>query len=451
MSHHFDVVILGAGPGGGGVASALSKSGETLRIAITEGEGYGGTCPLRGCNPKKVLLGPSEIVAAARHLHGHGLEGEPRVDWAALQRFRASFVDPIPEKARAAYDRMGVTTLQGEGRFVAENAVSIDGEHYTADHFVIATGQRPRRFDVDAVPGGDFAITSDEFLELPELPRRIAFVGGGFIALEFAHTALRAGAEVVILQRSERLLRGFCEDLADLLVQASREAGMEVVLHAPITAIERQGDAFVLHHGEASTLETDLVVNCTGRVPNIEQLDLGAARVEASGKGVAVTAGMQSVSNPRVYAVGDVAATPYALTPAAVLEARVVARNIRTPNSAVADYTGVPSVCYSIPPLSGCGLTPEAASAQNLPHVVKTKELSQWFPWQRLGETHGRAHLVLDEAEEHVLGAHFMGHMAEELINIFAPFIRSRQSLQPLRDAYWAYPTCGYYAQYMLD
>ncbi|WP_167512293.1 dihydrolipoyl dehydrogenase family protein [Oceanidesulfovibrio marinus] len=448
MPDHYDALILGAGPAGGGVASRLAKAG--LNVAMTDSGPYGGTCPLTGCNPKKVLLGPADLSQMAAHMKGKGIICKPSVNWQELMAFKRTFTEPIPERAFKAYSQEGVTTLTGGGRFTGPDSVEIDGRELTADNIFICTGVRARPL---SFPGAEHLIDNAGFLDMDELPEHIVLVGGGYIAMEFAAIAHYCGARVTVLQRSDAILRGFDNELSGLLMQAMRDAGITLLLNAPVQFVDKNGGRLRVCYGEEGneSVIADAVVNCAGRVPNIETLNLEAAGVETGPKGVQVKPTMQSVSNPKVWAVGDVADTPYELTPTAVLEAEVAVANVLDPAAnREADYTGIPTSCFTLPPLAACGLTVAQAAKQGIPHTVITQDLPSKFPWKRLGEQYGRSKVILDANREYILGAHILGHNAEEMINLFAMAIRNRISLDTLHSTYWAYPTCGYYIQYLV-
>ncbi|MBU1247887.1 MAG: FAD-dependent oxidoreductase, partial [Proteobacteria bacterium] len=207
----------------------------------------------------------------------------------------------------------------------------------------------------------------------------------------------------------------------------------------------------VLSLSDGTTKTCQMAVNCTGRIPDLDGLDLNAGTVAHSRHGIEVNDFLQSITNPAVYAAGDAADTPFGLTPTATIESIALAENILNGNTSMPDFEGVPSVCFTLPPIASAGLAVEMARQMNIPHRVKTGDLSQSFPWKRLGEQAGGYRLVLSEEEDRILGAHLFGHAAEELINTFAAFIRLKTPLSGLRKTVWAYPTCGYYLKYMLD
>lgn len=439
----YDVIVIGAGPAGGGVASPLVEAGK--KVVMVEADGVGGVCPLRGCNPKKVLLAGAEAVEKAGHLAGKGIAGQTSIDWQELERFKRSFVAPVSERAEKHYREQGIDIIHGLAAFTSPHTVEVAGGTLEAENICICTGYVP---NIPNTPGIEHFLTSDDFLELKELPERMVFIGGGFISLEFAHIAARAGVKVTVLVRSERALRNFDAVLVEKLLEASRESGIDIQLNAPVNAIEKNENGLSVITDNV-TYETDMVINCSGRIPSLAGLALEKAGITATRKGIAVNEHMQCVDASHIYAIGDVSSTPYALTPSASHEAEVAARNILDPESASVNFKGIPSVAFTLPPLARVGLSEEEAKKKGIPCKIVEKNLADWFPWQRLGEKYGGSRILLDEKEEIVLGAHIFGHHAEELVNTFALIIRHEIPVHQVRDTMWAYPTSGYYLKYM--
>ncbi len=452
MADSFDLVVLGTGAGGSAPASKCRAAG--WRVAVVDDQPYGGTCAVRGCDPKKVLVGAADLVAWHTRMRGHGVAGEATIEWPALMRFKRTFTDPVPANREAAFTKAGIEMLHGEARFVADDRLMVGDRELTARHVVIATGSGPRPL---GIPGEDLVITSTQFLELDVLPPRIAFVGAGYISLEFAHIARQAGAEVVMLGRGVPL-RSFDEALVGRLLAHSRDMGIDVRLNSPVTRVERVGGSGALrvHAGEGPTaapIETDLVVHGAGRVPNTARLraEAGSVRLDRHGA-VEVNEFLQSTTNPRVYAAGDVVLPPGSipLTPVAAHEGAVVTSNLLHGNAKRPDYRGSPSVVFTLPPLAAVGLTEKAARAQGLAVRIETGDTTRWYSNRRIRESVGMFKTVVDADSDRVLGAHLLGAHADEVINIFALAVRFSIAAKELRQMVYAYPTSGSDVPHML-
>ena len=313
------------------------------------------------------------------------------------------------------------------------------------------------------IPGEDNIRKSDQFLELNELPSRFVFVGGGYISFEFAHIAARAGANVTILHRGARPLDNFDPYLVEMLLQRTRELGIDVRLQTKVEAIESSKAnnnnnirffvyASNTNDGGKYKIEGDMVVHGAGRVPEIDDLELGAAGVERENKkGVKVNEYLQSVSNSLVYAAGDAAASGgLPLTPVATYEGEIVATNLLEGNHVKPNYEGVPSVVFTIPPLASVGLSEEAARKQGLHFRINKASTAAWYSSRRVGENYSGFKVLIEEDTDRILGAHILGPHAEEVINIFVIAIRLGLKARDIKRAIFSYPTNSSDLSYML-
>lgn len=451
MSDHYDLIVLGSGAAGTAPANSCREAGWS--VAVVDDQPFGGTCGNRGCDPKKVLVGAADVVSWQRRMRGYGVAGDASIDWPRLMAFKRTFTDPVPAARESAFEKAGIDTLHGAARFVAEDHLVVGERELTATHVVIATGASPRVLDI---PGEAYVITSTEFMELDALPRRIVFIGAGYVSLEFAHLARHAGAEVVVLGRG-RPLPSFDETLVERLLEHTRTLGIDLRLDHAVNAVERSAAGhFLVHvgHGEqVHVIETDLVVHGAGRVPNSAHLGAEAGNIALEHHGsVRVNEFLQSVSNPRVYAAGDVVRPRGAipLTPVAGHEGRVVATNLLNGNSARPDFRAIASVVFTVPALASVGLTEKAARGAGMHVRVATGDTSQWFASRRVREPVGMFKTIIDEATDRIVGAHLLGAHAEEVINLFAMAIRFDIPVAELRQMMFSYPTGSSNIPYML-
>lgn len=451
MTLIFDLVVIGSGAAGSTVATRCRAAGWT--VAVVDKHPFGGTCALRGCDPKKVLVGAAAALDAARVLSGRGVSPNGlAINWPELMRFKRTFTDPVPEQRKDALHRAGIETFQDVARFTGPAQLSVGGTAVEATRAIaIAAGAKPADL---TIAGREHLLTSDDFLQLPALPSSMAFVGGGYIAFEFAHIAARAGARVAILHRGDRPLEQFDADLVERLVQRTRALGIDVRLRADVRAITAVGHGYRVQFdgdGGGDEIDADCVVHAAGRVPDLDDLQLDVARVERSRDGVRVNGFLQSVSNPKVYAAGDCAATGGPrLTPVAGYEGKVVAANLLEGANTEVDYSAIPSVVFTIPPLARVGLTEAQARAAGLRFTTRHEDTSSWYSSRRVGETASAFKTLIEEGSGRLLGAHILGPQADETISLFGIAMRSGVTADRLKQTIWAYPTHASDLTYMV-
>src|ERR1700752_188984 len=321
----FDVVILGGGNAGIGVTGPVRRAG--LSVAVIESRDLGGTCPNRGCTPKKILVAAGhalhEIERASVH---HIAVGKPKLDWAALIDREKDMIKDIPANLARSMVRRQVEVIKGHASFASPNAIRVDNRTLEAKHIVIATGSKPRPLPI---PGAEHMITSDEMLSERELPGSIVFVGGGVISLEFGHVYARTGVNVTILEALPQLLPAMDADAVVRLQAESERIGIRVKANVGVKRIEpgngRLRVTFV-HDGREQALEADRVVNGAGRIANVDMLELPAGNVAPTNGRVAVDGYLRSPSTPRVYVCGDAVPTSPQLSPIATYEGDIVGR-----------------------------------------------------------------------------------------------------------------------------
>jgi len=491
--HTFDLIVIGTGTAASTTASECRSAGWS--VAIIDSLPFGGTCALRGCDPKKVLVEAAKIIDSNQRHENKGITGSGgvHIKWSDLISFKRTFTDPFPKHREDGYINAEIVPFHGHARFIGPTTVKVEVDKDTNNnnntflngkHILIATGSKPINLNV---PGSENIITSDQFLELGDdnLPNRIVFVGGGYISFEFAHIAARAGAKVTILHRGKQPLEHFDPDLVNRLVQRSRDIGIDVRLQAAVKSIDKSSSSLssssmttfngdgrnklVVHYSSSSsdiskknkrngdemtsTVEADMVVHGADREPNINGLDLmDAGGVKYTHRGIMVNEYLQSVSNPAVYAAGDVAANMgLPLTPVASYDGAVVANNLIRGNTLKSNYNGLPSVVFTIPPLVSVGMQEKEAKDQGLRFKTRYEDTSSWASSRRVGETCAGFKVLVEEDTNRILGAHILGPHAEEIINIFSIAIRLGLTTKDLNDPIlYTYPTNSSDILYML-
>ena len=440
MADAYDLVVIGTGTAASAAISKVARAG--WRTAIVDHRPYGGTCALRGCDPKKMMVSAEEALSAWRHMRGRGIDGELRINWPGLQQFKRSFTDPIPAKREKHFRELGADAFHGPARFTAPDALEVDGRELNFRHVLIATGARPAPL---GIPGEELIATSDDFLELEELPKRILFIGGGYIAAEFSHLAGRAGAEVIVAQRGPRLLKKFDPDMVGLLMPRFEELGIRILTDMQVVSVEPAGSGYQVHargnDGSDHAFETDLPVHAGGRIPDTEALNLAAGGIDVDQGRIKLTDALRSTSNGRVFAAGDAAAKGPPLTPVTTHDGEVVAENLLHGANRTPDYRGVPSVAFTVPAIAAVGLNEEAARKKVSDLKLSCASTPGWFTARRLGETIYGHKILVDPATGEILGAHLVGPHAEEVINLFGLAIRHGLTAGQLSETIFAYPT----------
>ena len=444
----YDLLVIGTGTAAMVAATKVRSAGWS--VAVIDEKPFGGTCALRGCDPKKMLVAGAEVVDASRRMSGNGVAGDVHIDWPDLIAFKRTFTDPIPEKHEHRYRDKDISTFHGSARFTSPKSLSVAGTELEGRHVLIATGAEPVEL---GLPGEEHLVDHEAFLALEALPRRIVLVGGGYIAAEFSHIAARAGAEVTILQRGPRMLSRFEPELVGWLMDAFSAIGIVVRTNTTVTAVEKNGDAFTVRAqtgGDQVTVEADLVVHAAGRTPALDRLNLAAANIDVTRGRLELNSYLQSVSNPAVYAAGDAAQMGSPLTPVSSHDAKAVAANLIEANHRKPDYRGVPSVAFTLPPIAAVGMGEAEASRAGLQFKAKSERASDWYTARRVAEPVYGYKTLVEEGTGRILGAHLVGPHADEVINLFGLAIRHGLTADDLKSTMFAYPTGASDIGYML-
>lgn len=449
MMKEYDLVVIGSGTAGSIAATKCKKAGWS--VAMIDERPFGGTCALRGCDPKKVLVGITEYVDGIERLKGSGINGDIHINWNDLMQYKKTFTDDFPEKKEKGLKKQGIDTYHGHAMFIDEDKVQVNDETLKGNRFLIATGASPAKLPIE---GSEHLTFSDEFLELEELPKDIVFVGGGFISFEFAHIASRAGANVHIIHRGEQPLEGFEKDLVDQLVNYSKDIGIQIHLATEVNEIKKTENHYKVigsQGDETKEFTGDIVIHGAGRTANIDSLNLDKAHVKINKNGIDINDYLQSTSNSRVYAAGDVSDSPgKPLTPVAGMESHMVASNLLKGNHTTYTEQVIPTSVFTLPKLATVGMTEEEAGEKGLEFKVNAIDTSKWFTYKRTNQAVAFAKVLINKKNDQVIGAHLLSHEADELINLFATAIQFELSTKDLKKMMFAYPTSASDIGYML-
>lgn len=412
----FDYDLFVIGGGSGGVRAARIAAGYGAKVAIAEEYRYGGTCVIRGCVPKKLFMYAGAFADDFADAPAYGWDiAVNGFDWARLIQNKDKEIARLEAVYRKLLDGSGVKIYDAKAAFSDPHVVNVGGEEVRAQHILIATGGRP---SVPDVPGAQWLATSNELFHLPELPKRICIVGGGFIALEFASIFMGLGCTVTILNRSERLLRGFDRQMADHVREGLIANGIHAHCDAPLERVEKTNQGYRVHAGP-HIIEADLVVAATGRMPNIQGLGLEKAGVQVGSRGEVRVNEFSQTSQPHIYAVGDVT-DRVGLTPIAIREGHAFADTVFGNKPTPVYHRLIPQAVFCRPQLASVGLSEEEALAE---HGEVAVYESRFTPMrQTLSGRTGKAFLKLlvEPQTDEVLGISMVGPDAAEIIQSLA-------------------------------
>ncbi len=440
MAFDFDLFVIGAGSGG--VRAARFAAGFGARVAVAESRYLGGTCVNVGCVPKKLLVYGAHFSEDFEHAKGFGWStGEADFDWSTLIANKDREIQRLNGIYRNLLVNSGVTLLEGHARLSGPQQVEINGQTYSAERILIATGGWPQ---VPEIPGREHAITSNEAFYLKELPKRVVVVGGGYIAVEFASIFNGLGADTSLLYRGELFLRGFDDSVRTHLHEELLKRHMNIQFGSDIERIDKQPDGSLqVTLLDGRVLEADCVFYATGRRPMLDNLGLETVDVKLDERGFIEVDEQYQSSEPSILAIGDVIGGVQ-LTPVALAEGMAVARRLFKPEQyRPVDYNHIPTAVFSLPNIGTVGLSEQAAIEAG--HRVTIFE-SRFRPMKlTLTDDQERTlmKLVVDADSDRVLGCHMVGPDAGEIVQSLAIAIKAGATKQIFDDTIGVHPTAA--------
>ena len=436
--YDYDLFVIGGGSGG--VRGARMAAASGARVAIAESYRYGGTCVIRGCVPKKLLVYASHFHEEFSNAAGFGWSvGPARFDWTSLIANKDKEIDRLEAVYQRLLQEAGVEVMHGHARLLDPHRVEIEGQRFSAETILIATGGHP------VFPPGhgwEHAISSNEAFHLERLPERVLIYGGGFIAVEFAGIFNGMGAAVTQIYRGPQILRGFDDDVRDTLAGELVKKGIALQVETTVDKIEKAAGGFLVHLSDGSRVETDLVFAATGRRPSTENLGLDSAGVELDDKGAVKVDAFSRSSQPNIYAVGDVT-DRINLTPVAIAEAMAFVDTVYRGRPRPMDHENVPSAVFSQPPVGTVGLTEQQARAR---YGAVDVYRSTFRPMKHTlsgQDEKTMLKLLVDQASQKVVGAHMVGLDAPEIIQGVAIAIKAGATKEDFDATVGIHPTAA--------
>lgn len=437
-AYDYDLFVIGAGSGG--VRAARIAAGHGAKVAVAEEHRVGGTCVIRGCVPKKLLVYGAHFAEDLKDARHFGWTvGEPGFDWPSLRDSvlaEVTRLEGIYGQTLASHD---VTVIRQRATVIDPHMIALaDGTRVTAKYILVATGGWPVKPDI---PGAEYGITSNEVFHLESLPRRVIIGGGGYIANEFAGIFNSFGSQVTLVNRSDQILRGYDEQIRDRLLQISMGKGIQFRFNCPFERIDRNADGtLAVHLAGIDPIEADLVLFATGRAPNIAGLGLAEAGVELAGNGAVRVDAFSKSSVDSIYAVGDVT-DRVQLTPVAIREGHAFADTVFGGKSIAVDHETIPMAVFSHPPIAGVGLT--EAQARNRLGTVRTYT-SDFRPMKNVLAGRNERSLykmIVDDASGRVVGLHMIGPDAPEILQAAAIAVKAGLTKAQFDETVALHPT----------
>ena len=430
----YDDILIGSGPAAYKMSNLLAKTDR--KVLVIEGFEYGGTCPNYGCEPKIFLEGAVRTVLQSQQLLGRGISQPAKLNWEELMRTKLNRFDPWPAETRAIIEKTH-DVEDGYASFVDNHTIAVNGHQYQADHIIIATGQTPNILNI---PGKEYLHTSYDLLSLKELPQRITIIGAGFVGLELATLVAAAGAEVTIVVHSDRVLREFTRAEDKMLVSAMKQRGIKFSFNTDTQKVS-QGKDGLLVTTDQGEIQTDYVLDATGRHPNIEKLALENTDIKYDRHGINVDGHLMTTVNG-VYAIGDVVNRKQPkLTPVAEFEGQYLFDYLTGKTDQDIVYPTIGQAAFTFPEVARAGVNPDDV-ADDPQYQVKTIALK--YSSLYAGQNDQASTLTLVFKDQQLVGASEVGDYAADDINNFLPIIGLKISGNEYRQKVMAiYPTLG--------
>lgn len=434
----YDLFVIGAGSGG--VRAARISASHGAKVAMAEEHRVGGTCVIRGCVPKKMLVYGSMFAEELAHAEGYGWQiGEKQFDWASLRDFVNGDVDRLEGLYGKTLESHGVEMFAERATITGPNTVKlVSGREISAKHILVAVGAWPA---MPQFPGVEHCISSNEVFHLEQQPRCLMVVGGGYIAMEFAGIFNALGSEVTVVNRTDKILRSYDDQIVERMLHIAMGRGIDFRMHSQIKSVEKDADGcLIVDLGDSNPVKVDQVLIATGRNPKTDGLGLENAGIELGAKGEIPVNEHNRTSCDSIYAVGDVT-DRVQLTPVAIREGHAFADSVFGGEPRTINYDFIPSAVFSQPPLAGVGMTEK--EARQTYGDVKVYS-SDFRPMKNMFSPHaerGLYKMIVDDTSEKILGIHMIGPESPEIMQVAAIALKAGLTKQAFDDTVALHPS----------
>lgn len=419
-------------------ATNLAQAGK--RVAIVESRDWGGTTINRGSTPKKSILALAELHHQLEAFKGRGFDEVPEINWSDAMTNRDWIVQDEAARAKQRLIQAGVETFEASARFLDAHTISLGEETIRGEKIVLATGSKPRPLNF---PGAQYVDDSGNLMRLHQRPDTIILIGAGIVAMSLISSFAEAGTEVHVVQYDDKVLKAFDEELVSVLVKGLEDKGVVFHMETEIISIEKLDlDRYQISLTNGQVLSAQGIYDVAGRLPNIASLDGDKAGLDSNQHGFAVNAHLQT-NQPHIYALGDCCDAPVPkLSSYADYQAKYLAKALLSDRPQVISYPKFPaSTVFSIPKIGMVGLSAKEAEQEPNRYLIKDLDMSTWQNYKRVEDQSARMKLIVNRADNRVLGAEILSHSADILINYLAILLNANLSMQDVQDIIFAYPS----------
>ena len=436
---HYDFDLLVIGGGSGGVRASRWAARLGARVAICEKSRFGGTCVIRGCIPKKLMLAASDFPNQVKYFSSYGWSiNKYQLNWLAQKTARDKELSRLEHIYENLLSQHKVITLKGYGKITAPHTVTVDGKSYTAKYILIAVGGKPF---VPQIPGSELTLTSDDVFELNRLPSSLLIMGSGYIGLEFASIFNSFGSKVRVISRRDFVLTGFDNDLRRFLQGEMKKSGIQIITNNSISQIDKTGDQLKVTAKDGKSWIVEDVLFATGRKPDLNDLGLESVGVKINESGEIEVNEHFETSTKDIYALGDCANTPYQLTPVATTEGMWLANYLFSKSKEMMNYNCIPTAVFTCPPVAVVGLTEKQAIEKKYQIQVYS---SQFRPLKYTVTDINKKtfiKIIVDKMTDKVLGVHIVGDDSPEMIQGVAVALKAGATKSDFDKTVGVHPT----------